>query len=184
LTNISVTLYADLMNTAYRAKFLKVLGAYVVIIIILITYVTHVERTVSSENYNSFLLNPLFAYAMLPLIVAAFVCYAWAHYILAKGKGYSGWFTLLALINVIGLIILIFLPNKMRAAPDKVLDESMKQSPPKQPLSLTQIAQFLAVCSRSKWSKHLTNSPCLALLAMAGSSAACKISSACSKALC
>jgi hypothetical protein len=45
-------------------------------------------------------------------------------------------------------------------------------------------AQFIAVCRRSKWSKHLTNSPCLALLAMAGSSAACKISSACSKAFC
>jgi hypothetical protein len=43
-------------------------------------------------------------------------------------------------------------------------------------------AQFIAVCRRSKWSKDLTNSPLLALLAMAGSNAACKISSACSKA--
>jgi hypothetical protein len=30
----------------------------------------------------------------------------------------------------------------------------------------TPCAQFLAVCSRSKWSKHLTNSPFLALLAV------------------
>ena len=45
-------------------------------------------------------------------------------------------------------------------------------------------AQFIAVCRRSKWSKHVTNSPLLALLATAGSKAACKISSACSKALC
>src|SRR2546429_4034702 len=44
-------------------------------------------------------------------------------------------------------------------------------------------AQFLAVCRRSKWSTHVTNSPFLALRAMAGSSAACKISSACSNAL-
>src|SRR5438309_84111 len=36
-------------------------------------------------------------------------------------------------------------------------------------------AQFLAVCRRSKWSTHVTNSPFLALRAMAGSSAACKI---------
>jgi len=43
-------------------------------------------------------------------------------------------------------------------------------------------AQFIAVCRRSKWSKHVTNSPFLALLAMAGSNAACKISSACSNA--
>ena len=44
-------------------------------------------------------------------------------------------------------------------------------------------AQFLAVCSRSKWSRHLTKSPFLALLATAGSSAAYKIISACSNAV-
>ena len=44
-------------------------------------------------------------------------------------------------------------------------------------------AQFLAVCSRLKWSRHLTKSPCLALLAMAGSSAAYNIISACSNAV-
>jgi hypothetical protein len=49
---------------------------------------------------------------------------------------------------------------------------------------ITRDAQFIAVCRRSKWSKHATNSPLLALLAMAGSNAACKISSACSNALC
>src|SRR6266478_52179 len=46
----------------------------------------------------------------------------------------------------------------------------------------TAIAQFIAVCRRSKWSKDLTNSPLLALRAMAGSKAAHKISSVCSKA--
>ena len=45
-------------------------------------------------------------------------------------------------------------------------------------------AQFIAVCRRSKWSKHLTNSPFLALLATAGSKAAYKINSACSNAFC
>src|SRR5215510_6267154 len=48
----------------------------------------------------------------------------------------------------------------------------------------TRFAQFIAVCRRSKWSKHLTNSPLLALWAMAGSKAARKIISACSKAFC
>lgn len=37
------------------------------------------------------------------------------------------------------------------------------------------IAQFLGAGSRSKWSKHLTKSPVLALLAIAGSQAAYKI---------
>jgi transposase len=45
------------------------------------------------------------------------------------------------------------------------------------------LAQFIADCSRSKWSSALTKSPFLALLAMVGSSAACKISSACSNAV-
>src|SRR5215510_13981599 len=48
---------------------------------------------------------------------------------------------------------------------------------------LTLIAQFLALCSRSKWSKNFTNSPFLALLAIAGSKAAYKIISACSNAV-
>jgi hypothetical protein len=47
----------------------------------------------------------------------------------------------------------------------------------------TGLAQFLTVCSRSKWSRHLTKSPFLALLAMAGSNAAYKIISACSNAV-
>jgi hypothetical protein len=48
---------------------------------------------------------------------------------------------------------------------------------------ITFLAQFLALCSRSKWSKHFTNSPFLALLAMNGSKAAYKIISACSNAV-
>jgi hypothetical protein len=46
------------------------------------------------------------------------------------------------------------------------------------------VAQFIAICRRPKWSKYFTNSPLLALLAMVGSSAARKISSACSQAFC
>jgi bifunctional non-homologous end joining protein LigD len=49
---------------------------------------------------------------------------------------------------------------------------------------LTRLAQFIAVCRRLKWSKHVTNFPCLALPAMTGSNAARKISSACSNAFC
>ena len=48
----------------------------------------------------------------------------------------------------------------------------------------TRFAQFIALCRRSKWSKHVTNSPLLALLAMPGSTAARKLSSACSQAFC
>ena len=47
----------------------------------------------------------------------------------------------------------------------------------------TRFAQFIGLCSRSKWSKHRTKSPFLALRAMAGSNAAYKIISACSNAV-
>src|SRR5215510_6421641 len=50
-------------------------------------------------------------------------------------------------------------------------------------MRLSRFAQFLAVCSRLKWSRHLTKSPCLALLAMDGSKAAYQIISACSHAV-
>jgi uncharacterized membrane protein len=51
-------------------------------------------------------------------------------------------------------------------------------------ISRTTFAQFIGVCRRSKWSKHVTNSPFLARLAMVGSNAARKMNSACSNALC
>jgi len=48
---------------------------------------------------------------------------------------------------------------------------------------LSGVAQFIGLCSRSKWSKNRTKSPFLALLAMVGSNAAYKIISACSNAV-
>ena len=52
-----------------------------------------------------------------------------------------------------------------------------------QHLSMVEVAQFLAVCSRLKWSGHLTNSPFLALLATDGSQAAYRIIAVCSHAV-
>ncbi len=48
---------------------------------------------------------------------------------------------------------------------------------------ITQLAQFIGLCSSLKWSSHLTKSPFLALPATAGSNAAYKIISACSNAV-
>ena len=55
----------------------------------------------------------------------------------------------------------------------RVVDEPMAYNP-------TFVAQFIGLCSRSKWSKHRTKSIFLAWLAMAGSNVAYKIISACS----
>lgn len=48
------------------------------------------------------------------LILISYFFYFWSHYLLAKAKGYSGWLTLLAFINVIGIVILFLLPNKIK----------------------------------------------------------------------
>jgi hypothetical protein len=56
--------------------------------------------------------------------------------------------------------------------------------PPAKIPRIGMFAQFIAICRRSKWSTHLTNSPLLAFRAIVGSSAARKISSACSQAFC
>src|SRR5215471_5537515 len=48
---------------------------------------------------------------------------------------------------------------------------------------ISRFAQFIGLCSRSKWSRHQTKSPFLALLAMAGSNAAYRVISACSNAV-
>ncbi len=100
------------MNKSHRVKFSKVFGVYVLLTLSLFVYVRFSEDALTSENYSSFLLNPLFGYAMVSIGIAALLCYIWSFYILAKGKGYSAWLTLLAGFSLIGLLILLFLPNK------------------------------------------------------------------------
>jgi len=80
--------------------------------------------------------------------------------------------------------------GEAQSLPFLVLTEHPGDTVSGAPIMLDQIgishmsfAQFLALCSRSKWSKHFTNSPFLALLAMDGSKAAYKIISACSHAV-
>lgn len=97
---------------SYNSKFFLVYGGYIIIFVICIVYLTNVQYAISSGNYDSYLLNPLLIYSMVPLLMVAIICNFLAHYILAKGKGYSGWLTLLALLNIVGIIILLILPNK------------------------------------------------------------------------
>lgn len=47
-------------------------------------------------------------------LLISYPLYFWSHYLLAKAKGYSGWLTLLALINVIGIVILFLLPSRIK----------------------------------------------------------------------
>jgi hypothetical protein len=80
-----------------------------------------------------------------------------------------------------------YLRDRHPFTPVRILSGTFMSSPLPSTLAavdVTRVAQFIAICRRSKWSKHLTNSPFLALLAIVGSNAARKMSSACSHALC
>ena len=44
------------------------------------------------------------------------IAFIWGCSQYAKGKGYSGYFGLLALLSIIGLIVLVFMPDKHKAA--------------------------------------------------------------------
>jgi hypothetical protein len=62
--------------------------------------------------------NPLVPFIFLSAIGLAgvgYILYFWAHYLLAKAKGYSGWFILLGFINTFGILILFLLPDQRKA---------------------------------------------------------------------
>jgi hypothetical protein len=53
--------------------------------------------------------------AAIGLAGIGYILYFWAHYLLAKAKGYSGWFILLGFINTFGILILFLLPDQRKA---------------------------------------------------------------------
>jgi hypothetical protein len=108
-----------IMTNSYVAKFLLFYGIFVLIIIICVVYINYLQNIIATQDFTSFLLNPLFSYSLIPLLFIAFIFQAWSYYVLAKGKGYSGWLTLLVLVNLIGLIILIVLPSKNKSSKKK-----------------------------------------------------------------
>jgi NADPH:quinone reductase-like Zn-dependent oxidoreductase len=99
------------------------------------------------------------------------------------GQGVEGWHPgdRVALIPAYGAAQYAFY-GTVALAPARSL-VAIPESMTFEQAAATWVAQFIAVCRKSKWSRHLTKSPFLALLAMAGSKAAYKIISACSNAV-
>ena len=55
-----------------------------------------------------FKLDPMGRMFGLAIVISAFTWY----YNFAKSKGYSGWFSLLGFLHLIGFVIILLLPNK------------------------------------------------------------------------
>ncbi|WP_340540394.1 hypothetical protein [Nocardioides sp. GXZ039] len=54
--------------------------------------------------------------ARMPAIMLGAGLYAWGAMSLAEAKGYSQWWGLLALITVVGMLVLVCLPDRRRGA--------------------------------------------------------------------
>lgn len=95
----------DLMIVTYRNQFIKAfIGSILLFVVSYVLILTH--PTFSSSN-------PLFylEYIGVWAIIPAWILYFISFYLLAKAKGRSSWFTLLGLVNIIGILILLVLPN-------------------------------------------------------------------------
>lgn len=101
----------------YRDKFLKIFGLFILGVILLIVLNTLIRVNLdpnSPDFVNNLILVPKLTWILTPVVIVTYILYFWSHYLLAKAKGYSAWFTLLGLINIFGLIILFLLPDKAK----------------------------------------------------------------------
>lgn len=100
------------MVVRYRSKFWKVFGLTMLLSILAAILMFRVIYLIG-KNPDPEAAWILIAIGLL-LAILANVFYFWSHYLLAKAKGYSGWLTLLGLINLFGLLILFILPDKRK----------------------------------------------------------------------
>jgi len=104
------------MVVSYRNKFIKVfLSSLLLFVLPLIPFLfLYIYGPNSSiEPILEYVIS-ITKYIFPILIILAYGLYTWSHYLLAKAKGYSGWLTLLALINTIGLAIIFLLPDRRK----------------------------------------------------------------------
>jgi hypothetical protein len=60
--------------------------------------------------------DPIRAMAALALIVAGFCAFIWGCSQYARGKGHSPWFGALGILSILGLIVLVLLPDRHKEA--------------------------------------------------------------------
>lgn len=54
-------------------------------------------------------------YLWVPVMLIAYGLHFYSIYLLLKAKGYSGWLTLLGLINIFGFAIVALLPDRRKS---------------------------------------------------------------------
>jgi hypothetical protein len=79
---------------------------------VFVVYLLALRQSLSSEAYGTQLLNPIIAKAALAIGLLAYTLYTWSLYLLARAKGYTGWLAALAILSIVGLLILLSLPDR------------------------------------------------------------------------
>lgn len=92
------------MVVAYKKKINIFIGLYILLNILLGGYMLFNPGQDEGLNILDLLL--------LPLALISFGCLFYGLYNYAKAKGYSGWLALLGFLQILGLIILVVLPDK------------------------------------------------------------------------
>ncbi len=114
------------MITPYKNSFRKVFLVFLFLVLLIVIDFIWISNTINKGvniSESSLIIAQWLSYALVPLVILAEGLYIYSHYLLAKAKGYSGWLTLLALINTIGLAIIFLLPDRRK---NESLSEELK----------------------------------------------------------
>jgi hypothetical protein len=96
----------DLMLAPYKKKTNIGIGLSIALVALSFVYLLTYKPDPSDPKHG----DPV----ILILGLAASVTWFWGFYNYAKGKGYSGWLALLGLLQLLGLLIIAFLPDKTK----------------------------------------------------------------------
>lgn len=103
------------MIVLYKNNFKKVFLIFLFLVLLIAIDFILISNTINKGvniSEGGLVITQWLSYALIPLVILAEGLYIYSHYLLAKAKGYSGWLTLLALINTIGLVIIFLLPDR------------------------------------------------------------------------
>lgn len=122
------------MLSSYKTKFFIYFIVSFIFFLIPLLYLSFLATMVQSNNFdsNSILLNPNLPYLIRPSLIIANVFFILSCYMIVRGKGYTRWLTFFALLNIIGLAILIILPSKLTEK--KIQEDSPAATPVKETL--------------------------------------------------
>lgn len=96
------------MVPAYKKKANLGIGGSILAVVLMFVYITAIAHPSPNASQNNG--DPL----VMVLMLISSGLFFWGLYNYAKSKGRTGWLALLGFLNLIGLIILVMLPNKLK----------------------------------------------------------------------